>query len=249
MNLLRNSLIGVTSLAYSAATASAATTVTGQLVNVDFNHGNNLGGANPDPVTFAGDLTASTATYGVNWVDTTGGNDTWNGSANNIINGSLLSLKDSTDAATTVNVSWSGFGFTYNNYPAGRDGNPAANGPDGDGIFTSSDNTSTGTVTISGLSVGGIYNLTVIGAGAESDVHLNGAAESTLLAAWTGTSPHYVEFLNVAADVNGEIAFSVDGAASDAVGGFQITAVPEPSSAAALFGVVGLCAVALRRRK
>ncbi len=33
------------------------------------------------------------------------------------------------------------------------------------------------------------------------------------------------------------------------VQGYSLQAIPEPSSAAALFGVVGLCAVALRRRK
>ena len=55
---------------------------------------------------------------------------------------------------------------------------------------------------------------------------------------------------SIAADTEMTIAF--DGAEAD--GGIQMTsftiaAVPEPSSAAALFGVVGLCAVALRRRK
>lgn len=230
-------------IAYSATMATAATTVTGQLINVDFD-GTGGVGASPTPRTFDGDLTSTTATgESINWVDSTAGNDTWNGSVD-ATSGSILSVVDSTNAVTTVNVSWSGFGFTYNNYGNNRIGNTLTNGPNADGFFTSNDSTSVGTVTISGLTAGGLYNLTVIGAGDETDVHVDGSTLTML--AWNSTTnpSQFVTFNNVVA-TGGSITYTIDGANSDATGGFQITAVPEPSS----LSLLGLSALALTFRR
>ena len=238
--LKSGALLGAT-LACSAAAVSAASTVTNQLVNVDFDGTGGIG-TSPSPRTFDGDLT-STADTGnsIAWIDSAAGNDTWNGTPD-ATSGSLNSLLDSTGGVTAINVSWSGFNFTYNNYGNGRSGNGVTNGPDGDGFFTSNDTTNVGSVTITGLLDGGIYNLSVIGAGDETDVHV-GASTQTL-AGFITPNAHNVVFNNVVA-TGGSITYTVDGDRSDATGGFQITKVPEPSSTALL----GLSAMVLAFRR
>ncbi|NWK55704.1 PEP-CTERM sorting domain-containing protein [Verrucomicrobiaceae bacterium N1E253] len=244
-HLLKSGAFAGAALAYSAVSATAASTVTGQLVNVDFDGTGGIGAA-PTPRTFDGDLANGPATAdSINWVDGTAGNDTWNGTVD-ATSGSLNSLLDSTGGTTSVNVSWSGFNFTYNNYGNNRLGNTKTNGPNGDGFFTSNNNTSIGSVTISGLTVGGLYNLTVIGAGDATDVDVNGTTLS--METWNSTSnpSQFVTFNNVTA-TGGEITYTVFGPNSDATGGFQINVVPEPSSISLLgLGVLGF---ALRRKR
>ncbi|MGB0990855.1 MAG: PEP-CTERM sorting domain-containing protein [Akkermansiaceae bacterium] len=240
--LKTGAIIGAT-VACTAVAATAATTVTGQLVNVDFD-GTGGVGADPSPRTFDGDLTNGPATAdSISWVDSTTGNDTWNGTID-ATSGTATSLLDSTGAVTTVNVSWSGFNFTYDNYGNNRLGNTKTNGPNGDGFFTSNNNTNVGSVTISGLVDGGLYNLSVIGAGDETDVTVGGSTQT--MATWnSGTNPdQYVDFLNVVA-TGGSITYTVSGANSDATGGFQINAVPEPSS----LSLLGLSALSLAFRR
>ena len=242
---LKSTALMGSALLYSAVTATAAITVTEQLINVDFDGTGGIG-VDPNPRTFDGNLASTTATgESINWVDSTAGNDTWNGTVD-AVSGTLNSLNDSTGAATAVNVTWSGFNFTYDNYGNGRLGNTVTNGPNGDGFFTSNNNTNVGSVTISGLTAGALYNLTVLGAGDETDVHV-GASTQTMLGWNSTTNPgQFVTFNNVVA-TGGSITYTVDGANSDATGGFQIVAVPEPSSVA-LLGLSSLALLFRRKR-
>jgi len=179
---------------------------------------------------------------GVNWADGIAGNDTWNGTVD-ATSGNLNGLLDSTGAVTNVNVTWSGFNFTYNSYNNGRSGNGVTNGPNGDGFFT---NSGTGDVTISGLTDGAIYNLTVMGAGDEFDVTVNGSTQ--IISAWDSATnaEHFAVFNNITA-TGGSITYTIDGAANEGTGGFQINVVPEPSSVS-LLGLAALSLMIRRKR-
>lgn len=233
-----------------AATVNAASTVSFQLFNVDFN-GTGGPGTAPTPRTFDGDLTDATTAASVNWVDGTAGNDTWNGTPDNLLTGSLNGINTSAGQTSSVNVSWSGFTSGLNNYNNGRSGNPVTNGPNGDALWTPG--YTDGTVTISNLVAGALYNLTVIGGSQDTRMTVNGSFQDTGF--WNSSNlDNYVVFNNVTA-TGGTISFTSGGGGNNSLAGFQLTAadatgevavVPEPST----FTFLGLSALGcLFRRK
>ncbi len=235
--------------ALALGAANAATVVSNQLINIDFGTAGSGGvGADPNPGHFAGDLeigNVSTATEeSVNWIDSVAGNDFWNGDGT-ATNDSIVGLLDSTGATTGVNVSWSGFGFSYDNYFNGRSGNLPSNGPNGDGIFTSNNNVDIGTVTFSGLVPGGLYNLTYISAFDASELTINGGTPVTVGGFGPSSGQQFWEFTNVTA-TGGSITLTLDGERSDSLGGLQLNQVPEPSSTL-LVGLAGLGLLVRRR--
>lgn len=220
--------------AMACSVATAATTVNNTLVNVDFNGAGGVG-PNPTPRTFDGNLTTSTTATqaSVNWVDNVAGNDFWNGITGST-SGSASGLLDSTGATTGINVTWSGFDFTYNNSNNTGSGQDITNGPNADGIYALAGAGTTGTVTISGLLSGATYNLTVLGAGDATEFTVNG--ESQFIERFEpGNQSNYVEF-NEITTTGDSITISVDGITHNkSIGGFQISeasvvAVPEVSS-------------------
>jgi len=181
-----------------------------------------------------------------------------NGNKGNAADVSVFNLIDSTNTATSIDLSvdfanntasgWGGNGITG---PAGSnpfDQSFATN----DGIYS---NTTAGVVTLtfSDLAVSTVYNLSLIGGRAVAG--MDGPIAITTGSGLGGTLLNNGTQLDLAitSDALGVIAFTfIDTNASNlnstTLNAMSITAVPEPSSAAALIGLCSLALVLRRRR-
>ncbi|MDX2109438.1 MAG: PEP-CTERM sorting domain-containing protein [Verrucomicrobiota bacterium] len=228
VSILTISLLGIT-----AAQAQI-------IVNVDFNSTNNGGGA-----TFVG-LAAAT--------DPAGATALWNGISNDTFGGmpnlGATNLLDSTGAASGLGISVSDMGGGYSG-----SGNALLN----DYLYINS-GTNNQVVTISGLNNSASYDLFIYGMGD------NGGQGSTFTIAGnslqTSNNPrdgsvfvegnNFVKFANLTPTAGGltiNWTLGPDGS-NGALNGIQIvSSIPEPSTYAALAGIIILLVAIARRRK
>ena len=165
----------------------------------------------------------------------------------------LSNLPASDGSATTIDIQLtSGFFRSFN-------GTVAASGNDQDALQNErifSNNNNTGIITISGLNPALTYDLYMIASGFNTTYSVGGETTTALgtvntvdgTKVWTDGT-HYASFSGLSPSVTGTIALGVTGNGQQfgAIGGLQIVAVPEPSSAVLLLGsVIG---IALGRRR
>ena len=233
------------------------------VINVDFE--TNTAAANSHSVTYSGQgvITATGNTW--NSVHGSGGiaNNFW-GDCDNTTSIASTTLVDSEGNSTGVSVSASGLGqvYQYLGYSA-ETANVWSDHQElmNDWLIQYSE-VDNSTVTISGLTANGSYNLVVYGhsheGGGNTVFSIGGVEKTTSTVTTTGSHAltagyDYMTYNNVNADASGNIAILFHDAVGGNQGGFngfQITSVPEPSAMGlAACGLLSLLAYAWRKRK